>query len=193
MRPLPHALPMNLLDPVGRPWESGTLEPLGTLGAWGPSWRRERAMRFCRLMPLSSMPVIHARHPCATPAPGSSWVTPSRSGCDGGILAKMMVLGKIGAPGTIRTCDPQTRNLVLYPAELRALRKLWCVLHLDGVRNRGARFFVSNPFSTAENAENRQNHLEIHRFLDFSTVFGLPEPRARTPLAPYARRSIVAQ
>ena len=26
----------------------------------------------------------------------------------------------IGAPGRIRTCDPQIRNLVLYPAELRA-------------------------------------------------------------------------
>ena len=26
-----------------------------------------------------------------------------------------------GAPGRTRTCDPQIRNLVLYPAELRAL------------------------------------------------------------------------
>jgi hypothetical protein len=26
----------------------------------------------------------------------------------------------IGAPGTIRTSDPQIRSLVLYPAELRA-------------------------------------------------------------------------
>ena len=26
-----------------------------------------------------------------------------------------------GAPGTIRTSDPQIRSLVLYPAELRAL------------------------------------------------------------------------
>ena len=25
-----------------------------------------------------------------------------------------------GAPGRIRTCDPEIRNLVLYPAELRA-------------------------------------------------------------------------
>ena len=41
------------------------------------------------------------------------------------------VLGKfhatprpLGAPGRTRTCDPQIRNLVLYPAELRALRGL---------------------------------------------------------------------
>ncbi len=27
----------------------------------------------------------------------------------------------VGAPGRIRTCDPKIRNLVLYPAELRAL------------------------------------------------------------------------
>ena len=29
---------------------------------------------------------------------------------------------KFGAPGRIRTCDPKIRNLVLYPAELRALK-----------------------------------------------------------------------
>jgi hypothetical protein len=29
-----------------------------------------------------------------------------------------------GAPDTIRTCDPQIRSLVLYPAELRALNGL---------------------------------------------------------------------
>jgi hypothetical protein len=28
--------------------------------------------------------------------------------------------GEIGAPGTIRTSDPQIRSLMLYPAELRA-------------------------------------------------------------------------
>ena len=28
--------------------------------------------------------------------------------------------GKSGAPGTIRTSDPQIRSLMLYPAELRA-------------------------------------------------------------------------
>ena len=28
--------------------------------------------------------------------------------------------GKYGAPGTIRTSDPQIRSLMLYPAELRA-------------------------------------------------------------------------
>jgi hypothetical protein len=31
------------------------------------------------------------------------------------------VLWQSGAPGTIRTSDPQIRSLVLYPAELRAL------------------------------------------------------------------------
>ena len=31
-----------------------------------------------------------------------------------------------GAPGKIRTCGPQIRNLVLYPTELRALR--WLIL-----------------------------------------------------------------
>ena len=31
---------------------------------------------------------------------------------------------KIGAPGGIRTPDPQVRSLVLYPAELRAQRKM---------------------------------------------------------------------
>ena len=28
-----------------------------------------------------------------------------------------------GAPDRIRTCDPQIRNLVLYPTELRALER----------------------------------------------------------------------
>jgi hypothetical protein len=32
----------------------------------------------------------------------------------------MPVKGLVGAPGTIRTSDPQIRSLVLYPAELRA-------------------------------------------------------------------------
>ena len=31
-----------------------------------------------------------------------------------------MVLFGVGAPGEIRTPDPQIRSLVLYPAELRA-------------------------------------------------------------------------
>jgi hypothetical protein len=30
------------------------------------------------------------------------------------------IWGKFGAPGTIRTSDPQIRSLMLYPAELRA-------------------------------------------------------------------------
>ena len=30
------------------------------------------------------------------------------------------IKGKDGAPDRIRTCGPQIRNLVLYPAELRA-------------------------------------------------------------------------
>ena len=29
-----------------------------------------------------------------------------------------------GAPDRIRTCDPQIRNLVLYPTELRALTQM---------------------------------------------------------------------
>ncbi len=32
-----------------------------------------------------------------------------------------MDLWKIGDPDRIRTCDPQIRNLMLYPAELRGL------------------------------------------------------------------------
>jgi hypothetical protein len=35
---------------------------------------------------------------------------------------------KIGAPGTIRTCDRLVRSQVLYPAELRARKVL---THLD--------------------------------------------------------------
>ena len=37
-------------------------------------------------------------------------------------------VGKTGAPGTIRTCDPQYRKLMLYPAELRVhfLEKFVC-------------------------------------------------------------------
>ena len=37
---------------------------------------------------------------------------------------------KIGAPGKIRTHDPQVRSLVLYPTELRALQRIavWCIL-----------------------------------------------------------------
>jgi hypothetical protein len=29
--------------------------------------------------------------------------------------------GEVGDPGRIRTCDPQIRNLMLYPTELRGL------------------------------------------------------------------------
>ncbi len=32
-------------------------------------------------------------------------------------------MGKIGVPGVTRTRDPQFRKLLLYPAELRGLRK----------------------------------------------------------------------
>ena len=32
----------------------------------------------------------------------------------------IIALIEIGAPDRIRTCDPQIRNLVLYPSELRA-------------------------------------------------------------------------
>ncbi len=38
------------------------------------------------------------------------------------------VVEKIGDPDRIRTCDPQIRNLVLYPTELRDLTSL-CRLH----------------------------------------------------------------
>ena len=34
-----------------------------------------------------------------------------------------ITLGVNGAPDRIRTCDPQIRNLVLYPTELRALAR----------------------------------------------------------------------
>ncbi|CCD96760.1 hypothetical protein BRAO375_740043 [Bradyrhizobium sp. ORS 375] len=37
-----------------------------------------------------------------------------------------------GAPGTIRTSDPQIRSLMLYPAELRARFSLWRAPGLDG-------------------------------------------------------------
>ena len=35
-------------------------------------------------------------------------------------ISDTLTYRKNGAPGRIRTCDPQIRNLVLYPAELRA-------------------------------------------------------------------------
>ena len=38
-----------------------------------------------------------------------------------GAAVKPLCDQKNGAPGGIRTHDPQIRNLVLYPAELRAL------------------------------------------------------------------------
>jgi hypothetical protein len=38
---------------------------------------------------------------------------------EGGADASQQV-GEFGAPGTIRTSDPQIRSLMLYPAELRA-------------------------------------------------------------------------
>ena len=34
----------------------------------------------------------------------------------------------IGDPGRIRTCDPQIRNLMLYPAELRGQFKIYSFL-----------------------------------------------------------------
>ena len=41
----------------------------------------------------------------------------------GASLASVVCCAKdVGAPGRIRTCGPQIRNLVLYPAELRARR-----------------------------------------------------------------------
>ena len=38
-----------------------------------------------------------------------------------GAAVKPFATKENGAPGGIRTHDPQIRNLVLYPAELRAL------------------------------------------------------------------------
>ena len=38
--------------------------------------------------------------------------------------------GFIGDPGRIRTCDPQIRNLMLCPAELRGLQELLTYLQL---------------------------------------------------------------
>ena len=45
-----------------------------------------------------------------------------------------------GAPGRIRTCDPQIRNLVLYPTELRArcagkMGEGWAQCKLGGTRS----------------------------------------------------------
>jgi hypothetical protein len=34
------------------------------------------------------------------------------------------MLGIFGVPGRTRTCDPQFRKLLLYPAELRGLRRM---------------------------------------------------------------------
>ena len=39
----------------------------------------------------------------------------------GSPTSRMTLDGENGAPGTIRTSDPQIRSLMLYPAELRAL------------------------------------------------------------------------
>ncbi len=47
------------------------------------------------------------------------WTTPSWLFPPGGVTDRNPVYG---APGGIRTPDPEIRNLVLYPAEVRALR-----------------------------------------------------------------------
>ena len=39
------------------------------------------------------------------------------------IIDWQVIYGWIGAPNTIRTCDPRLRRAVLYPAELWALRE----------------------------------------------------------------------
>ncbi len=52
------------------------------------------------------------------------------------------VLYRSGAPGTIRTSDPQIRSLVLYPAELRARFSLFIsglTVRLQSQRNSGAK------------------------------------------------------
>ena len=56
------------------------------------------------------------------PAPTAHYVRPAVR--PKGVYAKSSIkvsLDYIGAPGEIRTPDPQIRSLVLYPAELRAL------------------------------------------------------------------------
>ena len=61
-----------------------------------------------------------------------------------------------GAPGRIRTCDPQIRNLVLYPTELRAPLshvRLGCLKQIADLTKRdrviehyrfGARIVIAN-------------------------------------------------
>ena len=54
----------------------------------------------------------------AASAPNSGSHTGARLGFSRTLEAQM--LEENGAPGTIRTSDPQIRSLMLYPAELRA-------------------------------------------------------------------------
>ena len=55
---------------------------------------------------------------CAAAAPNDQ---PKKTGLDGPV--GVACIGEIGAPGTIRTSDPQIRSLMLYPAELRV--RMW--------------------------------------------------------------------
>ena len=50
-------------------------------------------------------------------------------------------VGKAGAPGTIRTCDPQYRKLMLYPAELRV--QLVGVVCVEDSRTNGLNYAAS--------------------------------------------------
>src|SRR5207248_10422305 len=79
--------------------------------------------------PISSAPILTA------PAPWLAQVIPSERGCAtnkrftspeccawmSGFVVAMVLLLRIGDPDRIRTCGPQIRNLMLYPAELRGL------------------------------------------------------------------------
>jgi exopolysaccharide production protein ExoZ len=83
------------------------------------------------LVPLSLMG--HAQGPAAAMLFGLSWLAaialherlekPMQTALKRALLQKPRG-EEIGAPGTIRTSDPQIRSLMLYPAELRARRAL---------------------------------------------------------------------
>ena len=47
------------------------------------------------------------------------------------IFSSVDGMGKVGAPGAIRTHDPQIRNLVLYPAELRGQINIYGTIITD--------------------------------------------------------------
>ena len=76
-------------------------------------WRRRTSARWLRW---------HRRHAQQVSAELFQPLFPPYSCCknDLGHLRVALVLESIGAPDTVRTCDPCLRRAVLYPAELRA-------------------------------------------------------------------------